>query len=124
MTDDYHEALRDHRPDRRRAGRGLPHGVASEMNQINGANLLAMRSLAVQAKDSAITTAGNMETLLQHYIALQAENLRLREALEAVQVGKEEEVLRRIEDSRDAPELNSGDMLAFCGSPATSFSKG
>lgn len=53
------------------------------MNQINGANLLAMRSLAMQAKDSAITTSGNMETLLQHYIALQAENLRLREALEA-----------------------------------------
>jgi hypothetical protein len=48
------------------------------MEQINGANLLAMRSLAQQAEDSARTTRGNMEALVQHYIALQTENVKLR----------------------------------------------
>ena len=48
------------------------------MEQINGANLLAMRSLAQQAKDSAITTMGNMDALVQHYVTLQTENVKLR----------------------------------------------
>lgn len=48
------------------------------MEQINGANLLAMRSLAQQAEDSAITTRGNIEALVQHYVALQTENIKLR----------------------------------------------
>ena len=46
--------------------------------QIDGANLLAMRSLATQAKDSAVTTLGNMEALVNHYVALQTENIKLR----------------------------------------------
>ena len=46
--------------------------------QIDGANLLAMRSLATQAKDSAVTTLGNMEALVNHYVALQTENVKLR----------------------------------------------
>lgn len=48
------------------------------MGQINGANLLAFCSLAQQAKDSAATTLGNMEALVQHYVALQTENVKLR----------------------------------------------
>ena len=48
------------------------------MEQISGASLLAMRSLATQAKDSAVTTLGNMEALVQHYVALQTENVKLR----------------------------------------------
>lgn len=48
------------------------------MEQISGANLLAMRSLATQAKDSAATTLGNMEVIVQHYVALQTENVKLR----------------------------------------------
>ena len=46
--------------------------------QIDGANLLAMRSLATQAKDSAVTTLGNMDALVSHYVALQTENVKLR----------------------------------------------
>jgi len=46
--------------------------------QIGAANLLAMRSLATQAKDSAGTTLGNMEALVSHYVALQTENIKLR----------------------------------------------
>lgn len=49
-----------------------------KMEQMNGANLLAMRSLAQQAKDSAVTTLGNMDALVQHYVALQTENVKLR----------------------------------------------
>ena len=48
-------------------------------------------------------------------VALEAENKRLREALEA---------RRGLAASQGTTELNSGDMLAFCGSPATSFPKG
>jgi hypothetical protein len=57
------------------------------MEQINGANLLAMRSLAVQAKDSAITTVGNIEALVQHYVALQAENVRLQAQCQSMTEG-------------------------------------
>jgi tryptophanyl-tRNA synthetase len=48
-------------------------------DQITGASLLAMRSLAAQATDSAITTQVNMEALISNYVALQAENLKLRD---------------------------------------------
>ena len=51
------------------------------MEQISGANLLAMRSLATQSKDSAVTTLGNMDALIQHYVALQTENIKLRAEL-------------------------------------------
>ena len=57
------------------------------MDQINGANLLAMRSLAVQARDSAITTVGNMEALVQHYVALQSENVRLQAQCQSMTEG-------------------------------------
>ena len=56
----------------------MRHIVAKEDKQIDGANLLAMRSLAIQAKDSALTTLGNMDALVQHYVALQTENIKLR----------------------------------------------
>lgn len=46
--------------------------------QIDGVNLMAMRSLATQAKDSAVTTLGNMDALVSHYVALQTENIKLR----------------------------------------------
>ena len=48
------------------------------MEQINGANLLAFCSLAQQAADSAITTRGNMDAVVKHYVALQTENVKLR----------------------------------------------
>ena len=51
------------------------------MEQISGANLLAMRSLATQSKDSAATTLGNMEALVSNYVALQTENIKLRAEL-------------------------------------------
>lgn len=54
------------------------------MEQINGASLLAFRSLAQQAEDSAITTRGNMETLVQHYVALQTENIKLRKTVDSL----------------------------------------
>lgn len=57
------------------------------MEQMTGANLLAMRSLAVQAKDSAGTTLGNMEALAQHYVALQVENVKLREKVDSLADG-------------------------------------
>ena len=49
--------------------------------QISGASLLAMRSLATQTRDSAATTLGNMNALAQHYVALQTENVKLRAEL-------------------------------------------
>lgn len=49
------------------------------MEQINGANLIAFCSLAQQAADSAITTRGNMDALVNRYVALQTENVKLRE---------------------------------------------
>lgn len=60
--------------------------------QISGANLLAMRSLATQSKDSAVTTLGNMDALIQHYVALQTENIKLRAEL------AEMSVIRGIDD--------------------------
>jgi hypothetical protein len=62
------------------------------MEQISGGNLLAMRSLATQAKDSAVTTLGNMEALIQHYVALQTANIKLRAEL------AEMSVIRGIDD--------------------------
>ena len=56
----------------------MQHIARKENKQIDGANLLAMRSLATQAKDSAVTTLGNMEALVSHYVALQTENIKLR----------------------------------------------
>lgn len=52
------------------------------MGQINGANLLAFCSLAQQAEDSARTTRGNMEALVQHYVELQTEIRNLRDEVE------------------------------------------
>lgn len=51
------------------------------MDQISGGNLLAMRSLATQSKDSAATTLGNVDALVRHYVALQTENIKLRAEL-------------------------------------------
>ena len=57
------------------------------MEQISGANLTAMCSLATQAKDSAITTLGNMNALAQHYVALQTENVKLRKTVDSLAGG-------------------------------------
>lgn len=54
-------------------------------DQITGASLLAMRSLAAQATDSAITTQGNLDLLAKQYAELKAENLKLREEIKAMQ---------------------------------------
>ncbi len=62
------------------------------MGQISGANLLAMRSLATQTRDSAATTLGNMDALVSHYVALQTENVKLRSEL------AEMSVIRGIDD--------------------------
>ena len=62
------------------------------MEQISGANLLAMRSLATHSKDSAVTTLGNMDALIQQYVALQTENIKLRAEL------AEMSVIRGIDD--------------------------
>ena len=62
--------------------------------QIDGANLLAMRSLATQAKDSAVTTLGNMDALIRHYVVLQTENIKLRAELADMNA---EKVLERAE---------------------------
>jgi cell division protein FtsB len=59
-------------------------------DQITGASLLAMRSLAAQATDSAITTQGNLDALARQYAELKAENLKLREEIEAMQERKGE----------------------------------
>ena len=59
-------------------------------DQITGASLLAMRSLAAQATDSAITTQGNLDALARQYAELKAENLKLREDIEAMQERKGE----------------------------------
>ena len=63
------------------------HIARREDNQISGADLLAMRSLATQTRDSAATTLGNMDALVQHYVALQTENIKLRNTVDSLADG-------------------------------------
>jgi hypothetical protein len=52
------------------------------MNQISGADLLAIRSQAASAKDYAGTCHANTDRLSQAYLALQVENLKLQGLIE------------------------------------------
>jgi hypothetical protein len=80
-------------------------------NQITGASLLAMRSLAAQATDSAITTQGNLDALARQYAELKSENLKLKQMVkDAARVAQDQRV--EWHDARKILPPDPGEMPA------------